>query len=358
MHDYQVIVLIGLLSIGLCLECHVCYFATDPTLCRHHVTCSSGQRCRNVVQTPESVGVFGRRRAVSDVECCHTDLCNRDTSHTAEQRSTTESPGNLSTELLTTVTIPPSTASEVQTSTSDNCSDHPDCDILTQGFNACNDSDIALIVCRRSCGMCDVTTTTPLCSDAHPDCQILSDHLNVCENNNFARTRCPWTCGLCDSSPSSTIFSTVSPTTEQKSGACEDGHDCELLKELNICENPLTAQLCPVYCGICLNYTQNSTISTPFSQTTTTNISTTLTSLGETTIETTESTTAQTTTQPTEHTATQTTGLTTEVTSTTSTMTTTEGSNVILRIGNKTLKIKINVVFMKVIDSQEGNLHA
>ncbi|XP_062599665.1 mucin-2-like [Saccostrea cucullata] len=331
----------SLLSSALCLECHLCYFAKDPALCQHHVTCNPGQSCgklkyedftgshydldcvdtsicSNADQTQETVQIFGRRGTNSDVVCCHTDLCNKYLSNPAEQGTTTAIPANSSTELLTTVTIFPSTTPEVTTSTPDSCTDHPDCDVLTQGFHACNDSDIALIVCRKSCGMCDVTTTKPVCRDAHPDCQILSDHLNVCADDNFARTRCPWTCGLCDSHSSSTTFTTLSSTTQQQSGVCVDGHDCVLLKELNICKNPMTAQLCPVYCGICQNNTGSSTTEfSTFSQQT----ESTLTSSEESTIQTTELGTAsqistQITTQTTTQTAKQTTKLTTKATTT------------------------------------------
>lgn len=178
--------------------------------------------------------------------------------------------------------MPLSTLTQLHSSpATDACADHPDCDILIQGFNACNDSDIALGVCRKSCGLCDVTTPTPLCMDAHQDCQILATHLHVCEDDNFARTRCRRTCGVCGivnllprnpailcdlincvlywnipfvvvSDISFTVTSVSTPLSTLKvSGVCEDRRDCVLLEKINICDSSITAQICPVFCGLC-----------------------------------------------------------------------------------------------------------
>lgn len=99
---------------------------------------------------------------------------------------------------ITTSTYSSPSVSEITTTASpDSCVDHPNCDILMEEFDACNDTEVAMTVCRKSCHMCDVTTTAPLCIDIHQDCQLLSDHLNVCRDEAFARTRCPKTCGVC-----------------------------------------------------------------------------------------------------------------------------------------------------------------
>ena len=104
----------------------------------------------------------------------------------------------MTTSAVLTSSTEPSTVAEVKTTlTSDACVDHPDCDVLLNDFDACNDTYVAMIVCRKSCAVCDVTTNAPSCFDVHQDCKILSEHLNVCENENFARTRCAQTCGVC-----------------------------------------------------------------------------------------------------------------------------------------------------------------
>lgn len=105
---------------------------------------------------------------------------------------------NMTTSAVLTSSTEPSTVAEVKTTlTSDACVDHPDCDVLLNDFDACNDTYVAMTVCRKSCAVCDVTTNAPSCFDVHQDCKILSEHLNVCENENFARTRCAQTCGVC-----------------------------------------------------------------------------------------------------------------------------------------------------------------
>lgn len=99
---------------------------------------------------------------------------------------------------MTTSTYSSPTVSEITTTaSSSSCVDHPNCDILMEEFDACNDTEVAMTVCRKSCHMCDVTTMAPLCIDIHQDCQLLSDHLNVCRDEAFATTRCPKTCGVC-----------------------------------------------------------------------------------------------------------------------------------------------------------------
>lgn len=104
----------------------------------------------------------------------------------------------LTTTSVSTSSYPNPTVSEIITTASlEPCVDHPNCDILMEEFDACNDTDVAMTVCRKSCHMCDVTTTAPLCIDIHQDCQLLSDHLNVCRDEAFARQSCPKTCGVC-----------------------------------------------------------------------------------------------------------------------------------------------------------------
>lgn len=99
---------------------------------------------------------------------------------------------------MSTSSYPNPTVSQIITTASlEPCVDHPNCDILMEEFDACNDIDVAMKVCRKSCHMCDVTTTAPLCIDIHQDCQLLSDHLNVCRDEAFARKSCPKTCGVC-----------------------------------------------------------------------------------------------------------------------------------------------------------------
>ncbi|XP_048754792.2 uncharacterized protein LOC125665877 isoform X2 [Ostrea edulis] len=267
---HQFVVLISFLSSGVCLECYLCYNAKDPSLCRHHVTCISGQSCGKEVfhdsygtvfdlgcvatsNCPKEAEVgrpsslFGRRRGVSEIDCCHTDFCNINMTTSGQKLSTTTAVTNVAT------SMPLSTLTQLHSSpATDACADHPDCDILIQGFNACNDSDIALGVCRKSCGLCDVTTPTPLCMDAHQDCQILATHLHVCEDDNFARTRCRRTCGVCVSDISFTVTSVSTPLSTLKvSGVCEDRRDCVLLEKINICDSSITAQICPVFCGLC-----------------------------------------------------------------------------------------------------------
>ena len=52
--------------------------------------------------------------------------------------------------------------------------------------------------------------------------------------------------------PTYTTNPTIAVTTEAPD-LCEDRKDCVLLREINVCSFPLTAQLCPEYCGLCLN---------------------------------------------------------------------------------------------------------
>lgn len=101
------------------------------------------------------------------------------------------------TTIITSTYSSPSVSEITTTASPDSCVDHPHCDILMEEFDACNDTEVAMTVCRKSCHMCDVTTTAPLCIDIHQDCQLLSDHLNVCRDEAFARTSCPKTCGVC-----------------------------------------------------------------------------------------------------------------------------------------------------------------
>ena len=52
--------------------------------------------------------------------------------------------------------------------------------------------------------------------------------------------------------PTYTTNPTIAVTTEAPD-LCEDRKDCVLLREINVCSSPLTAQFCPEYCGLCLN---------------------------------------------------------------------------------------------------------
>ncbi|XP_078321524.1 uncharacterized protein LOC144621713 [Crassostrea virginica] len=330
MYDRQIFILISFLAGGLCLECYRCYYASDPSLCRHHVTCASGQSCSQkrlldstgvhydldcidttkeckttnnhsitlIVCIPccfvllsyqachrsdrtDLPNILGKRAQSLDIFCCDTDLCHTDS---------TTSVTNVTTSAVLTSSTEPSTVAEVKTTLMSNaCVDHPDCDVLMNDFDACNDTYVAMTVCRKSCKVCDVTTNAPSCFDVHQDCEILSEHLNVCENENFARTRCAQTCGVCGSTTPSWTYTTTTESTNSSENAnttepvdptyttnptiavtteapdlCEDRKDCVLLREINVCSSPLTAQLCPEYCGLCLNgsLTDNATFAT------------------------------------------------------------------------------------------------
>ena len=52
--------------------------------------------------------------------------------------------------------------------------------------------------------------------------------------------------------PTYTTHPTIAETTAAPD-LCEDRKDCVILREINVCSSPLTAQFCPEYCGLCLN---------------------------------------------------------------------------------------------------------